>query len=87
MNEDQELGLRLRQLVDENNLFRQVAAMRGRMMASMFSEGLQFLLAAARSGDPGAQSDLKVLRQLLAQVEASNEDARSQIAVIKRKPD
>ncbi len=84
MNEDQELSLRLKQMVDQLTQHQQVAAMRGRMIVSMFSEGLQIVLQAARAGDPGAQSDLKVLRDLLQSVDDSGNEPRARITVVRR---
>jgi hypothetical protein len=84
MNSDQELRLQIAQLTNELNMYRQIAANRGRMFASMFSEGLQVLLAGARGGDPGCQTDLKILRELLQDVDRSGDDPSAKIAIVRR---
>jgi hypothetical protein len=80
---DQE-RLAMAQLQQRNQQLEQVCAMRGRVAIGTFSEGLQALLLGARGGDPGAQQDLRVLRDLLGQVAESADDPKSRITVVRR---
>lgn len=75
---------KIAQLEQRNLQLEQINMVRGRVAIGTLSEGLQALLLQARTGDAGAQQDLRILRDLLRQVADSGDDARSRITVVRQ---